>query len=393
MRGELTKLTKFLEVYGKPDTAFDVIRPNDKQSLVATFDKLEMRLEQRLCNTSSEEALAIFIRQTQLGFTGQADACYTFSVEHDKRGTQMADFFSELHGRFVNVLQWLHLNYADYFDHSLPVPIGLRRELAQVEGTPESLDRLKGSNADSRLIGLLNRLLSDEHSDDPEGATWAYFDYRAKLISRLNSTISNHEDGIDATVPIIECLVSCNVNTDGFYSYLESYIDRITEGNATFEEKEEELEILLRKMERVRINPTMAYHAKTGHVRDFITGCIMLELDRIKRSKKSTNQWGNAKNNGRESFYFAIAATIQVLLLVAWLMIEVGFIKSKNHSRLYLFVRNHIRTERTQSPSPRYMRNNFGPNKASPKTIRNTRALLMRMVDRLDRLAAERKVK
>ncbi|MBK1439815.1 hypothetical protein JHJ32_07460 [Parapedobacter sp. ISTM3] len=393
MRGELTKLTKFLEIYGRCDPADGKIQPNDGQSVNVLFDKLLSKLEQRIADSASNEALAIFIRQTQLGFTTRADACHAALLECSKRGNQIVEMLSEIHRKITYVLQYLHDNHADHFDHSLPVPIGLRQDLATVDGAAELRNRLKEVRADNRLIKLLTGLLLDDKNGDPEGSTWAYFDYRTKLIGQVNSTISYHREGTDATVPIIEALVSCNVNNIGFYRYMLSYIDQIIDSNATYEEKEEELETLLRKMERVRVSPKMAYHSKTGHIRDSIKGCIMYELDRIKRAKKSTSQhWGNAKNNGREHFYFNIAATIQELLLLAWLMIEVGFIKSKNHSRLYVFIRNHIRTERTDNPSTGYMRNKFGPNNVAPKTVRIMRAWLMLMVKRLDTLAAAQKI-
>lgn len=378
------RLTRFLEKYGNPNPAQEEVQPDDRQSLYEALNDLPTKLEQRISDSTTNEALAIFIRQTQLQLTARADAAHTAFLKHSEYGSAIAAVFGEMNSRLIGILKYLYRHYADHFDHSLTIPAGMPQE--QIDGNREVIDRLNEISVDKDLTELVAGLLNDQESATPENSTWAHFDYRAKLASQLNTTIDQHKKtGGDSTLPVIEALVGCNVNNIGFYNYMLSYIDRITDANTTFEEKEEELEALLKKMERVRVSPKMAYHVKSGHIRDYLMGCIMSELGSLKRKRDSAKQQRQGpKDNNGNSFYFSVSTTIEGLLLLAWLMTKVGFIKTAMHSRLYAFIRNHIRTERTDSPSTKYMQNHFGPKNATPKTVNKIRALLVRMIKLLD---------
>lgn len=386
MTEELTKLSEFLVTYGKPNSARN---QNENQVdhgefLQTTFAKLRKWLEQRISKSGSKEALGIFVKQTQLQLTARANDTYNAIRNIGKGNNPMANVFREIHSELIAMLEYLHLHYADYFDHSIAIPLGMPQTQANESSIHDVLLHFGATGADPNLIELLNDLLNATENGDPKDTTWAHYEYRSELAKQLRAASASRARENDPTFALIEVLISCNVNHISFYNYMMEYIDETVDTNTTFEEKEDELEMLLKKIERIRVSENMAFHLKVQNIHDSLRGNIVHELERIQRTKHAINNHGENTDDPHDRFHFNVAATIEELLLLIWVMIEVGFIKTLKHSRMYTFIHNHVRTDRTDHPSTKYMRNHFGPTNVPERVVRNVRAWLTHMVQFID---------
>ena len=363
---------------------------NQTPDLDRLFVSLQNRLEQLISEQKKQEKLTLFVHYIQIKLTTLAD-----SLENKEKDSNHQPYEATAHTRsildririkIIDILEYLHLNFSSNFDISTNLPlcffyIGDNA----VKEHDLIISALSEKNIDKNLISILEAYLNSfNEPSDFSIKTWHQYDYLINLSDHIRHFSKQLPSG-DDTFKLILLLISHNFNSVNFYEFMLHFIEKRTNTHTIYEEQETRLIDLLKVIENLRQENKYGFNPDIPVIRESLSAAIKRELRSIIRLRKVYLQDAGEGEGKSKNFYFEVTGTIEDLLFTLRLLMELGFLKTKFKASLYTFVENHIKTERTKTPSAQYMRNIFSPGQeVSPKIVKKSRSTLMKIVNYID---------
>lgn len=351
------------------------------------WEDFSKSLSGKISRQDSNEKLSIFIRLVQNNLTEFADDLYKY-YERNEFDELIRNLFARIIYDIIDKLDCYKNSYNEFFNLCNEVPVGLimlnkKASLAH----KKIIHSLTELHIDQKLIEILDLYIKRLYIFNSfEPLNWYQYGFLIGLCEKLILFIESASKD-DQTVNLIKLLITRNFNTIDFYDYLvEKYNKRLTDPNLSYEEQELELLYLLRWAKTIMTQSDLGYDVKAPSISIAIDQNLNREIDLISRMKKvNTSNVLTPISNKTSNYYFNVTVTLEELFFLIKVMLEVRFIRTKFKSNLYSFVSKHIKTDRTTSPSERYMRNILAPNHHVPvKIIRKIRSWLMNMVTYID---------
>lgn len=393
---ELTKLNAFLGSWsGAEDALIGVSDFDDCRAFIhLTCQNLQREIEHHIDGLDNQDNIAKYIRSSQVRLSYVADCSRRLADEFNvlssgpQSGKQeTALLFKEVNSQMIRLLDYLHVYFSNHFNHDAILPRGYCADGRQKTAAQrsEAIKGLSEKKVDENLIFLLDGFLCRlDNQGDELIKTWQQYDYLYDLSLELVSFSRVAHTG-DSTLKLIKLLMAHDFNHVEFYAYMLNYVEVIASGNSSFMEKQILLNDLHLQLVTIRLERRAGYNTDMMPVRDSVCGSIE---KRIKHLEVSGNLHTRHDTSGKDRkfswFYFEVGSTIEELMFLTWVMVQVSFIKTRFHSHLYAFIENHIRAEQTKHPSPAYMRNHFGNKDVSAKVVRKVREWLHRMIFFID---------
>jgi hypothetical protein len=354
------------------------------------FDGLKDSLEQKIFEQENSERLTLFIRYIQLRLTNLADSLPSNVIELgdevDAIYASTMEVVREIHTRILELLHYLHFSFSSYFNLKSNLPICFYSSTTKViSGQDKILMNLQERGVDSQLVVIVSDFINSiAQPNNFFIKTWEQLDYLSEFVFQLKHfcKVNFFEN---CTVRLVLLLIGQNFNSIYFYNFLLDFIDKTILGDNIYEEQEVCLIELLRTIANIRQEVKMGYNPDVQFIGESIVESIKRDLERIDQLKKIYTQGTGNTAEGSKDFYFEVAGTVEELIFVIKLLMDLKILKSKFKSVVYAFIEKHIKTERTKTPSSQYMRNVFSPNREVPvRIVKRTRSTLMSIVSYID---------
>lgn len=323
--------------------------------------------------------LSVFVKTSQIDFSHFLDQIDLLKDKHvpcsERCHLKHTDFLAEFSNEICDILISLSTNFYEHFDFNLEVPNWvIDRNIKAMLNQSRIISNLRDKNIDIALIDLLDSYLNCLHqSNSYMLKTWSQYFYLEAISDRLLYFIESPITE-DDNLKLIKLLIGYNFNTLEFHEYLLMYLDLSTNSDLPYEDQEFELLEMLKVIGGIRIERKDGYLNEVASILDSTNSYLKRGLDTIANIKGAVSP-----------YYFNAHTTLEELLFLFRVMLQVRLISTKFKTQLYQFIERHIKTERTKIPSAQYIRNTLSTNQEIPKkTVLKVRAWLMMMVSHID---------
>lgn len=389
----LTRLQTFADAFGelKDFSLEDSEFAERENGLKDTWSAFSERLQQRIGEQDTEEKLSVLIKITQDRLTDFADQVFEYykgvEVSKSELELRMKKLFKDIENEVIRVLEFLKINFSNSFNFYGKVPrwvFYVNKDVLFKK--TQIVSGLKSKAVNDDLIFVIKDFLDlFQETETYDSKNWHQYVYYTRIVYGMCGFVES-ADTEDDTIRLIKLLIGYNFNPLTFYEFMLEFASRVVDQHAPYEEQEIELLHLLKIVENVRPEIKKGYNPEVPPIRESVSGSIRRELELITKLKEvQAPAILNGTANKNSWFYFEVATTIEELVFLIKVMVGVRFIKTRSKANLYRFAERHIRTDRSASPSPQYMRNIFSPSwEFSSKVIRRVRSWLMAMITYID---------
>lgn len=389
----LTRLQTFADAFGelKDFSCEDSEFAETENGLKDTWSAFSERLQQRIGEQDTEEKLSVLIKVTQDRLTDFADQVFEYykgvEVSNTELEVRMMKLFKDIENEVVKILEFLKINFSNSFNFNGKVPrwvFYLNKDVL-----PKKIQIVSGLQSkcvNDDLILVIKDFLDLFDETESYGAkNWHQYVYYTRIVNALCRFVQSPETQ-DDTSRLIKLLIGYNFNLLTFYEFMLEYHFSFVDQHAPYEEQEIDLLQLLKLVENIRPEIKRGFNPEVQPISESISGSLRRELLHISNMKEiQSPAILNGTANKKSWFYFGVATTLEELFFLMKVMVGIRFIKTRSNANLYRFAERHIRTDRSASPSPQYMRNIFSPSwEFSPKVIRKVRSWLMAMITYID---------
>ncbi|WP_158826960.1 hypothetical protein [Mucilaginibacter lacusdianchii] len=298
-----------------------------------------------------------------------------------------ADFAGWLTTEIFQLLEHIRAHFSAYFDDGQNLPDNYikayRNQHPEIWADFEQF--LKEHPLDSELKLLLTQFANaTESSEKFVIKTWRQFDYLLNMIWSIIKWKELTEEE-NRELALLKLFVYNEFNSIQIYAYFIKYIEKITLGEASYQDQQQELLYLLKVFRQVRVDAYLPYDPKVQSLKLSVVESLETELAYLEQMEKLQVQHFQGTNPEAPSrFYFNVAVTLAELMFFFRVMLEVKVIYTKFNSYLYEFISNHIRTERTDNISKKSMRNHFSNKPFPDRVVQNVKAWLEKMIQHIN---------
>lgn len=388
-----SQLRSFAEVFGelKNLDSADGNYEKHESILRSNWSDFRQGLEKQIEEQDTSDKLSIFIRSVQRNLTSFSNKIFVWFKENENSDClslqKIAGLFREIGTDISELLDFFEDNYPKYFDLNNDISLWKIYDNKEVQVKCSQIIRnLEQRNVEQELIEIVKEYLGILYNTSSRWIKdWARYSYIETLSNELKafSQTSNEED---ITLKLIKLLIGYDFNTILFYEYMLRYSVRVSGTDMPYEDREMELLVLLKTIEDIRPECKHGYNKNVPPIGPSVSDSIKRDLKNIEKMKiVYLPNYPGSKGKSFTNFYYEVNATLEELFFLVRIMLEVHFIKIKFKSSLYAFIERHVRTTRTKTPSPKYMRNIFGPTKTVPvRVIKSIRIWLVMMINYID---------
>lgn len=298
-----------------------------------------------------------------------------------------ADFAGWLTTEIFQLLEHIRAHFSAYIDDGQNLPDNYikayRNQHPEIWADFEQF--LKEHPLDSELKLLLTQFANaTESSEKFVIKTWRQFDYLLNMIWSIIKWKELTEEE-NRELALLKLFVYNEFNSIQIYAYFIKYIEKITLGEASYQDQQQELLYLLKVFRQVRVDAYLPYDPKVQSLKLSVVESLETELAYLEQMEKLQVQHFQGTNPEAPSrFYFNVAVTLAELMFFFRVMLEVKVIYTKFNSYLYEFISNHIRTERTDNISKKSMRNHFSNKPFPDRVVQNVKAWLEKMIQHIN---------
>ena len=327
-----------------------------------------------------------YIHNLQLQLTHLAGGLTGFDQENDN-SKQLSWVFEWVLNGVFELFEYLRTYFKAYFNYEADLPVKfIERAKNTYFTTPQDLtDKLTELKVDKDLLNLLKNF--SEASRDSEKftlRTWRQWDYLVGTVIFIYAFLDDSIKG-DINLELLKLLISQEFNSIQVYAYFIKYVERITLGEAIFQEQQQELLYLIKVFRQVRIDAEFMYDSKVQSLKSSVVESLEAELAYLEQKEKLLIQSLKATEpNGPSKFYFTVAITLAELMFFFRIMLEVKVIFTKFNSYLYEFVSNHIKTQRAENLSKQSQRNHLSNKLFPDRTVKNVKGWLEKMINHIN---------
>ncbi|WPU96497.1 hypothetical protein SNE25_13300 [Mucilaginibacter sabulilitoris] len=388
MAASLSKLKGFVQTYSGYN--FENVTAAEFEDLKVfvtdALNTIRWEIETEFESSLDERSKTLYITSIQSQLAYLASGVKGFSSEdmQDHAISPVMEWFiDEIH----KLLEHIKTYFSAHFDVSSDLPSGFAhgyrmRHKHFFEQIEAKVSRFEFSMELKSLIG--NFIESSGSSEKFALRTWLQLDY---LILALG-VISNFFDDpptADLDLELLKLFIGIGFNSIQVYAFFIKYIERITMGEASFQEQQEQLLYLLKVFRQVRQEAVPSFDPKVQPLKLSVIESLEAEIAYLEQKEKLYLQ--NFKSTNPDSpskFYFTVAVTLAELMFFFRVMLEVKMIFTKFNSYLYEFISNHIRTERAENISKKSMRNHFNNKPFPDRVVQNVKGWLEKMIHHIN---------
>jgi|GEM_PF-1508238 len=363
---------------------------NHQISVKVIFDSLKDTLEQKIFEQENSESLTLLIQYIQLRLTNLADSLPANVLEVseavDEIYVNILLVVREIHARILELLHYLHFSFGSYFNLKFNLPICFYSSTVQlISGQDKIINNLLARGVDSQLVAIIGDFINSlAQPNNFFIKTWEQFDYLNEFVFQLKQ-FCKVDFFENCTVRLLLLLIGQNFNCIYFYNFLLDFIDKTILGDNIYQEQEIGLIEMLRIIANVRQEVKTGYNPDIPFIGESVVASIKRDLERIDSLKRIYNQDTGNTGEGGKDFYFKLAGTVEELMFIIKILMDLKILKTKFKSIIYTFIEKHIKTERTKTPSTQYMRNILSPNREVPtRIVKRIRSTLMSIVHYID---------
>lgn len=355
------------------------------------WDEVLMDFNTKNKELDNNKKTSAFVRNVQHDFSVFIDQLYVqqsrFSPCSNEclinKENQLKDIALEVR----RILGYLLRKYPEYFDFNRVVPdwvIVLNHK--SVIDFDRIIDNLQTKSIDPELLEIISEYLKCLFIPNKfKMKTWRQYVYLDLLVTELDyfsELPKTHDDNKN----LLKLLVGRNFNPIELHDYVIRFFTKILPRDKSYEEQEMELLTLLKVIKQTRIETIDVYNNEAQPIYNSVCDFINGELESIGKMKDVLTSYATESvTTGKSNYFFEFCTTIEELIFLTQVMLEVRLIKTKFRSNLYTFISKHIKTERSKNPSTGYMRALDSPKyEFQAKTIRRVRSWLTNMVSYID---------
>lgn len=388
MAAALIKIKGFVQTY----TGYNFENITDleieelKVFLAEAFLAIRWEVESELEKIPDFTNKSLYIHNLQLQLTHLAGGLTGFDQQNKETELLSRVFEWVLNGVF-ELFEYLRIYFKPHFNYEAELPVKFIERAKKTYYTirHDVFVKLTELKVDKDLLNLIKNF--SEASTDSEKftlRTWRQFDYLIVTIKIIYGFLDDPPTG-DINLELLKLLIGQEFNSIQVYAYFIKYVERITLGETTFQEQQQELLYLIKVFRQVRIDAEFMYDSKIQSLKSSVVESLEAELAYLEQKEKLLIQSLKATEpNGPSKFYFTVAITLAELMFFFRIMLEVKVIFTKFNSYLYEFVSNHIRTQRAENLSKQSQRNHLSNKLFPDRTVKNVKGWLEKMINHIN---------
>jgi hypothetical protein len=388
MASSLSKLKGFIQTYSGYN--FANVTPTEVEDLKAfvadALANLRWEIESEYGAENDERLRKQQIVNLQSQLTYLVAGINGFN-QADKEAVVSAPIMEWVVVEIHKLLQHLKSYFPADFDSGAELPVGFVEHYKSHNRSiwDDFTEKIAHFDFNKELKALiLNFSDSSNISEKFALRTWEQLDYLI-LVMRVISNFLDDPPATDLDLNILKLFVGINFNSIQVYAFFIRYIEKITIGDASFQEQQEQLLYLLKIFKQVRLEAVKPYDPKVQSLKLSIVESLEAELSYLEQKEKLFLQnFKNTNPDAPSKFYFNVAVTLAELMFFFRVMLEVKVIYTKFNSYLYEFIANHIRTERAENISKKSMRNHFNNKPFPDRVVQNVKAWLEKMINHIN---------
>lgn len=272
---------------------------------------------------------------------------YQFSHNYDKTDCLKITYIylEKLH-RFIEK------EYRNYLNESIRIPFRTTffKEFELTKKLKEVKSSLLDSNLNDQLLQLINKtILKVETISIKEKLTYYEFNYCSEFITILYKQIKSETITIET---ITECLFDLNYNSLKFFKYLTADIKEELELQENNIQKIEILYRMLKTYNQMNCRNLIKYKVNLPTIKKQIVNWIGEEIDYLNRKiKLETNQYTTVMATLEDKPKLLCDFSVAQLSCFFGIMEKIGMIKPKNHTEVFRFIADNLKTINTDKIS------------------------------------------
>jgi hypothetical protein len=387
MAAALTRLKGFIQTYSGYNfgniTASEIEELKTFVAEAAHTARWEIEAEYQRLQGEAAKKQYVTNLQSQLSYL--ASAVHEFKNDPPEPDLK-PDFLNWVTAEIFKLLEHVKVYFSVHFDFLAEMPPGFVEYHRERQRSPlrNLIDKISGLNIDQELRALI-RNYSEATGDSGKFVIkiWRQLDYQLMAIQVITNFMDDPPSG-DLDLELLKLFVAIDFNSIQVYAFFIKYIERVTLGETSFQEQQQEILYLLKVFRQVRVDAPFPFDSRIQSLNVSVVESLEAELNYIEQKDKLYLQnFRNTNPNSPSKFYFTVAVTLAELMFLFRVMLEVKLIFTKFNSYLYEFIANHIRTERAENISKKSMRNHFNNKPFPDRVVQNVKSWLEKMIQHI----------
>jgi len=306
--------------------------------------------------------IRMYIEHLQLEITRLSDGYYQY-LQSQNKGSPVSDLISRLLSELNLVYTYLKENFKPFFNDRLKVLQAYKESYIPFinKMAKKILSVLASSGEDNGLILLIQEYLYTlSRPGYHEIKTSGDLDYHINFISAIHKLVIENP-GPDLSLNLFRELIYLNFNC---LPVIWFYINRIQKDYDQVDFYQEELInaiVDLRNLQQIPAKVGYGYEPSAETLKEILCKAYEEEISCLKRlqrlqAKITYKKWSSMIFT---PFYFHVAFSLEVLVLLFRLLIEAGIVSTEKKVVLFDFISKHIGTARKENLSFGSIKNKY----------------------------------